>query len=194
MTAEAVRRTYRAYLDQLADELRDVVAEEFGGGLLGRVAGRGAKPVLEKIKREMHQQGRLLVAYAASEDDADRERLANEFVETNPVYKRYDGDRGDELEAELREHFREAAADLRPLIVSDADEFWAAMRETYSREEAEEIVERHFSQAQTFTKYRDGVFSSRTIGEKVIGVVETGERRLRDSIAEELARAYDGAS
>jgi hypothetical protein len=193
MTEQAVLEAYRSFLDRMTDEMGYVVGEQFGGGLVGRAAKRGVEPVMKRVRSEMGTQGEVVVAYAATladgEDDVDE--LERRFLETNPVYRRYDGDREDELREDLLEHFRTVGGDLAPLVTSPRDDFWAALRDEYSRDEAEAIVDRHFSQAETFREYRDGVFSSRTIADKVIGVVEEGETRLRDELHAELERVYE---
>ncbi len=191
MTKSAVAETYESYLTQLASELGEVVADEFGGGLLGKVAGRGAKPMLERIESEMHTQGELLVDYAAAEEPDEREHLRQEFLQTNPVYRRYEGDRTEELEDVLLTHFESAAEDLEPLVQSDSDDFWEAMQDAYTETEAKELFNRHFDQAATFKEYREGVFSSQTVGGKVIGIVEESENRLRETVFEDLEQAYE---
>lgn len=192
MTKRAVLETYREFLDRMTDEILDVVSEKAGDGLAGTVVRKSAKAVTGSIEEQMRDQGRVLVEYTAArvrgEDDLDAYR--REFIETNPVYVRYDGDEEDELEARLLDHFDRAASDLEPLVASETDDFWAALTEEYAREEAEGIVERHFDQAGTFKQYRDGVFRSQRVGNLVIEVVEEGERRFREQLFEELDRAY----
>lgn len=192
MTKRAVLETYRGFLDRMTDEILDVVAEKAGNGLAGRAVRKSAGAVTKKIEDQMHDQGRILVEYAATRvrGDGDLSPYRRRFLETNPVYVRYDGDDEDELEAQLLDHFDRAAADLQPLVASPTDDFWTALTEEYAREEAEAIVERHFNQAETFKQYRDGVFSSKRVGNIVIDVVESGEERFRNHLYEELDRAY----
>lgn len=192
MTKGAVLETYREFLDRMTDEVLDVVSEKAGDGLAGRAVRRGAKAVTGSIEDQMRDQGRVLVEYTAARvrGETDLDAYRREFLETNPVYVRYDGDEEAELEAELLGHFDRAASDLEPLVASETDDFWAALTQEYIREEAEGIVERHFSQAETFTQYRDGVFRSQRIGDLVIDVIEEGERRFREQLFEELDRAY----
>jgi len=195
MTKRAVLETYRDFLDRIAEEILDVVAERAGDGLAGRAVRRSAGVVTDRIQEEMHDQGQVLVEYTAAQVRGE-ENLASyrrEFLEMNPVYARYDGDREAELEAHLLEHFDEAAADLEPLVSSRTDDFWTALTEEYTRQEAETLLDRHFSQAETFEQYRDGVFSSRRVGDMVVGVLESGERRFRESLDDELDRAYGDA-
>jgi hypothetical protein len=192
MTKRAVLETYREFLGRLTDEMLDVVGEKAGGGLAGKALRRSAKAVTGKIEQQMQDQGRVLVEYTATrvrggDDLAAYER---EFLDTNPVYVRYDGDDEEQLEAHLLDHFDRAATDLEPLVASGTDEFWAALTETYDREEAERIVDRHFNQAETFKQYRDDIFGSQRIADLVIDVIETGERRFRDQLFEEIDRAY----
>lgn len=192
MTERTVLRTYRQFLEQLTDEMLDIVEAEFGGGLLGSVAKRGAKAATKRIQEEMEEQGRIVVAYATaiarkSEDSSQYERR---FLETNPVYRRYDGDDRQALEEHLLSHFRRVGSDLAPLVASERDDFWLALREEYTRAEAEDIVERHFNQAETFKRYDDGVFPSDRLGRRVITVIERGESRLRDDLYTEIDRVY----
>lgn len=193
MTEQAVLEAYREFLDRMTDEMLDVVEAEFGGGLLGRAVRTGAKSVLGGIRGEMRVQGRIVVEYAAARatGTGDVEQHERRFLETNPVYRRYDGERRNELRQHLLDHLRSVGDDLAPLIASERDDFWAALHEEYSQPEAEAIVERQFSQAETFTEYKDGIFSSQRIADRVITVVDEGERRLRAALYEELDRLYE---
>lgn len=192
MTKRTVLRTYQGFLDQLSDEMLDIVKEEFGGGLLGTVARAGVGTATRRIEEEMEKQGRIVVEYAAAishgDDTAQYERR---FLETNPVFRRYDGDRRAELEEHLLSHFRQVGTDLAPIVASDREDFWLAIRDEYSREEAEALVNRHFSQAETFKRYKAGVFPSAKLAERVVGVVDEGERRLREELYGEIERVYD---
>ena len=191
MTKRAVWQTYQEFLDEMTEEMLDIVAEEFGGGLLGKTARTGAKRVTSKIQNEMHEQGRLVVEYAALvANDEEDQAYEDRFLRSNPVYQRYDGSRKSELREELVSHFRRVSADLAPLVASPKDDFWEALRAEYTRSEAEEIVERHFNQSKTFQEYRDGIFTSERLGTKVLYVIEEGETRLRNSIYAELDRLY----
>lgn len=192
MTRRAVLETYRDILAGLSDEILDVVAEKAGSGLAGRVVRKSAGVVTDRIEDQMHEQGRVLVAYTAARvrGEADLSSYEREFLETNPVYVRYDGEAADQLERHLLDHFDAAAADLEPLVAAETDDFWTALSEEYTRPEAEEILDRHFSQAETFTQYRDGIFSSQRIGNVVIDVLETAEERFRERLSEDLDRAY----
>jgi hypothetical protein len=193
MTRDAVWRTYQEFLERMTEEMLDIVAETFGGGLSGKAVRAAAKRVTKSINDEMHDQGELVVDYAAAmaAGDADRRAYEREFLDTNPVYSRYSGDQTAELESHLLDHFEQIAADLAPLVAADADDFWTALREEYSRAEAERIVERHFSQAETFTQYQDGIFGSKRIGDKVIEIVDAAETQFKGELNEELADVYD---
>jgi hypothetical protein len=192
MTKHAVLSTYREFLDRLTDEMLDVVGEKAGGGIAGKAVRRSAKAVTGTIEEQMRDQGRILVEYTAARvrGEGSLSAYEREFLETNPVYRRYDGDDERQLERHLLDHFDQAAADLEPLVASDTDDFWTALTAAYSHEEARGIVERHFSQAETFKQYRDDVFGSKRIGDLVIDVIETGEQRFREELYEELDRAY----
>lgn len=192
MTRAAVWKAYQRFLQQASEEIIAVVGEEFGGGILGRTASVGVRKATKGIREEMRTQGEIVVQYAtAIAEGDDGHGYEEEFLETNPVYRRYDGDREGELRDDLLAHFRTIGTDLAPLVASPRDDFWEALREEYSREQAERIVSRHFSQAETFTKYRSGVFASEALGKRVIGVIDEGERRLRNDLVSELDRVYD---
>lgn len=192
MTKRAVLETYLEFLEEMSEEILDVVSEKAGGGLAGRAIKRGAGVVTERIEEQMREQGRVLVEYTAARvrGEGGLSAYEREFLDTNPVWNRYDGDGEAELRAHLLEHFEEAARDLEPLVAAETDDFWAALAETYTREEAEAILDRHFSQAETFERYRDGVFASKRVGNLVIDILETGEERFRDSLDAELDRVY----
>jgi len=192
MTKRAVLETYETFLERVSEEILEVVSEKAGGGLAGRAIKKSAGVVTGRIEEQMRDQGRILVEYTAARvrGEGGLSAYEREFLETNPVWNRYDGDGEAELRADLLDHFEDAASDLEPLVASETDVFWAALREEYTREEAEAILDRHFSQAETFERYRDGVFSSERIGNLVIDILETGEERFRDSLDAELDRVY----
>jgi hypothetical protein len=192
MTERAVLETYQEFLDRMTDELLDVAAEKAGSGLAGTAVRKSGELAAKKIKSQMQTQGRVLVEYTAARvaGEADLSEYREQFLETNPVYVRYDGDDEEELEDHLLGHFDRAAADLEPLVASETDDFWTALTEEYTRQEADAIVERHFTQAETFKRYREDIFSSGRISNLVIDVLETGEGRFRDHLADELDDAY----
>lgn len=182
---------YEDLLDRLSDEMIDVVEDEFGGRIIGKVAKTGAKAAFKKVEKDMQKQGEVVVAYAdAIAHDEATDELEREFLETNPVYKRYDGDDVAELERHLLTHFRQVGEDLAPLITSPHDDFWAALADEYEREETEQLVERHFSQAKTFKKYKGDLFRSQKIADKVITIVDRGEAQLREKLQDDIERAY----
>lgn len=189
MTKDAVWNTYREILERLTDEMLNVVEEEFGGGLVGKAIKKGTKSATKRIKKDMEKQGRIVVEYAAQENDGVR--YQREFLATNPVYQRYSGNERRELEEHLLSHFETVRADLAPLVSSETDDFWAALAEEYSREEATEIIERHFSQAETFERYKDDLFRSNKLGNKVITVLKEGENRLKKDLERQLDSTYD---
>lgn len=191
MTKEAVLTEYENLLDRLSDEMIDVVGDEFGGGLRGRVAKTGAKAAFKKVKSDMQTQGEIVVEYAdAIAHDRPTSQLERRFLETNPVYKRYSGPDEPELERHLLGHFNQVGKDLAPLITSNKRDFWAALAEEYDRSEAEQLLDRHFSQADTFKKYKGDLFRSQKIATKVINIVERGENRLRNELQTDIDRAY----
>lgn len=192
MTKRAVLETYNTFLGRVSEEILDVVSEKAGGGLAGRAIQKSAGVVTDRIEEQMREQGRVLVEYTAARvrDEGGLSAYEREFLETNPVWNRYTGDGEAELRSHLLGHFEEAASDLEPLVASETDDFWAALREEYTREEAEAILDRHFSQAATFERYQDGVFASRRVGDLVIDILETGEGRFRDSLDAKLDRVY----
>lgn len=192
MTKEAVWREYENLLDRLSSEMIDVVEEEYGGGLRGKVAKQGAKVAFKKVKSDMLTQGEIVVDYAdAVAHDRPTGELEQRFLETNPVYKRYKGNDKAELERHLLGHFEQVGKDLAPLITSDHDDFWAALAEEYEQAEAKELIERHFSQAQVFKRYKDDL--SIPNKDKVINIVDKGEQRLQQELQEDIRRAYAGS-
>jgi len=192
MTEQAVLETYEGFLDRMSDEILDVVAEKAGSGLTGRAVRKSADVVTRSIREQMAQQGEILVEYTAARvEGADSlERYRTRFLETNPVYDRYDGPDPERVESELLAHFDRAAADLEPLVASETDDFWEALADEYTRGEAEALLDRHFSQAETFTEYRDDLFRSERIGDLVIDVLETGEQRFRAQLEADLDAVY----
>lgn len=192
MTKSGVWSEYENLLEQLSDEMVAAVSDEFGGGLRGKVAQQGAKVTFKKIKKEMRVQGEIVVDYAAAiaRGDGNTRQLEQDFLDTNPVYQRYDGDDKAEVKQHLLTHFRAVGEDLAPLVASDREDFWEALREEYEKDEAKALIDRNFSQAETFMRYRGDIFPGEKIANKVIPIVETGETQLKQKLYEKIDRTY----
>lgn len=206
MSKEVVQRKYDAFLDRMGEKMVEAAEEEIGGdglvgSLIGKAAGVGARAKVMSIKDEMKTQGRIVVDYAEARADGDEDldRYERQFIKTNPVVNRYDGDETSELHDDLLQHFRSVGSDLAPLIEADVDPvtgtFYDALRSEYSREEAKAVIDANFEQASTFKKYSDDLtFDSPGIDQDtVIDIIETGEAELKKEIYAEIDRAYDGA-
>lgn len=193
MTKEAVWREYENLLDRLSSEMIGAVEEEYGGGLRGKAAKQGAKVLFKKVKSDMVTQGEIVVDYAdAVAHDRPTGELEQRFLETNPVYKRYKGNDRAELERFLLGHFEQVGKDLAPLITSNHNDFWAALADEYEQADAQELIERNFSQAMVFRKYKEDL--SIPNKDKVINIVEKGEQRLLQDLKQDVNRAYAGST
>lgn len=174
--------------------------------------GASIEESLEEMRRDMDAQCDVVIDYAAdvagdTANPADRvSAYRDDFLATNPVYQNFSGgtQQRDELEQHLLNHLTDVATDLAPIVSSEQD-FWPAMQQEYTYEEAEQILDKHFSQADTFKTYRDALnmtheetvkigFIEKTFEvdytDEAIRVIDEGEQYLQEQITDQLDNVY----
>jgi hypothetical protein len=187
------------------EELRpvSVVAPDFlpGNGvgklLIRPVIDDSAKEIEMGLKNELT----LVMDYAeerAWNDDTEATKYKRKFLESDIFFRHYEGNREDELEDALVRHFEEMAHDMTPLIRTDADGFWGAMREEYDKYEAEEILRHHFSFVEGVAEeFGDGVEMDTSIGpvgidytSEALRILPKVETKIRREAVDELDEVY----
>lgn len=187
------------------EELRpvSVVAPDFlpGNGvaklLLRPVIDDSAKEIEMGLKNELT----LVMDYAeerAWKDDTEATKYKRKFLESDIFFRHYEGNREDELEDALVRHFEEMAHDMTPLIRTDADGFWGAMREEYDKYEAEEILRHHFSFVEGVAdEFGDGVEMKTSIGpveidytSEALRILPEVETKIRREVVDEVDEVY----
>lgn len=165
--------------------------------LLRPVIDDSAKEIEMGLKNELT----LVMDYAeerAWKDNADATKYKRKFLESDIFFRHYEGDRKDELGDALVRHFEEMAHDMTPLIRSDADGFWGAMREEYDKYEAEEILRHHFSFVEGVAEeFGDGVEMKTSIGpvgvdytDEALRILPKVETKIRREVVDRLDEVY----
>lgn len=222
MTRAAVEEQFDRFFDEMVDFAKDEmsptrsmggVSIPVGDDIIKDVMGDQIAESMEEVQRDMEHQRDVVLSYAEDlADGADpgtaRAQYEDRFLRTNPVYKHHEpGQRREDLEEELLHHLDEVAADLAPIVDAPQDNFWEAMTATVPEyEEARMLLNKHFSQAETFRDYRRGINMEEEVrvGGSVFGttvevdytdeairVIDEGEAYLRSEIEDQLRDAYD---
>ena len=204
-----VRRHLYVFLERGAEhayeELRPLSVVRLGflpGNRFTKVVFR--RIVLGRIKEvEMSVKSSLALAMDYSEEIArgreqEADKYRRKFLESDILYTNYEGDRKDEMKEVLTRRFDEMAREMVPLVRADTDSFWEAMRESYAKQEAMELVAHHFSFVEKVVdEFGDGVSMTFSLGpfvfdytDEALRVLPIVERRLRYEILDELDEEY----
>ncbi|MDZ7687978.1 MAG: hypothetical protein U5J64_04500 [Halobacteriales archaeon] len=102
---------------------------------------------INEIEMKVKNELTLVMDYSeelARGEDGNAAKYRRKFLESDILYTNYEGDRSEELKDVMVQHFDEMARDMAPLVRADADGFWEATCEAYSKQEVEEIIKHHF--------------------------------------------------
>lgn len=173
MTREALRSGYEEFITDVID----IAYREFDvvGALRQGVTGSGSRVVSKLVKRSdlldravvrpelnayrdmLLEQFDYLLDYAAT--DNSFQTYAEDVIATDVYYDTLRPDlprsRREEIESELIEHHKQLGDRMRPLVESDQDEFWAAVRDAFNIEEAREFMNEEFGFTGPIVEYRD---------------------------------------
>ncbi|MDZ7688115.1 MAG: hypothetical protein U5J64_05210 [Halobacteriales archaeon] len=116
------------------------------------------------------------------------ENHADEFIENDAFYRNYEGERDDEFRDALVERLRETRDALAPVVESEKDEFWDAVREAYDREEAVEQLGKLFTATETAERFSEGIAMEIEVPVRSKNYTYTDESLRAFGVAEEKAR------
>lgn len=223
MSREAVETEFDLFFDEMIDFAKQEMSPTrtmsgitvpVADSTIKEVMGDQIEESMEEVQEDMEQQRDIVLNYAediaeGADSDTTRHQYEETFLQTNPVYKNYEGPREEELRTELLGHLDEVAEDLAPVIDAPEDDFWDAMTATVpTYEEARDLLNKHFSQAETFREYQSGIDMEDEVEvgksiftktftvdytDEAIRVIEEGEAHLRSDIDDRLQDAYDAA-
>lgn len=213
MTRQAVEQGFHEFVDDIVDRTYrefDVVAVLRGGtSVSGRLVSNLLKnapavertfvrPELRKYKRDVFDQIEVVLDYA-EDPDADPDEYRESMLSHDTYYDHIRDDLPAERKAEIADVLvgRQVALGdaARPLIESDEDEFWAAVEDKLTKEEAIDLVQSHFEFTEPARDYPNAFrFASRFDASEVLGnIFSLGVPSLRVDYTDEVVRAMHEA-
>jgi len=160
---------------------------------------------IEDIEVSVKNSLTLVMDYSeelARDGDADGKKYKRKFLKYDMHHNNYEGDRKKKLQKVLLSHFEKMAQDMVPLVRADTDDFWEAYARVYAKQEAEKMVENHFSfVGKVIREFSDELKMTFTVGpltfdytNEAIRVLPKIEERLRQELMEEIEEVYESES
>lgn len=130
------------------------------------------------------------------------ENYERRFLEYDMFYSNYEKSRGKkELRRDLVTRFDGLIDDLVPVLETGEPDFWRAVPNVYTEEEARELLDSHFSYMDTVEEYTDGITLSMTVGGRLIKteveytdeafrVLAVSEEEMKQKVGETVDEVY----
>jgi len=192
-------------LDEYAGFVAEVATDEFDTTNVVKIPGVSdarAKSMISSTMEKMEegQAKALRRQYSAALDAVDDgvEAHKEDFVENDAFYRSYEGDRDDEFREALVERLRETRDALEPVVETEEDDFWDAVREAYDHEEAAEQLSKLFTATETAEQFSDGIVmeidvpvgsGKYTYTDESLRSFGVAEERAEEKLAEEAKNA-----
>ncbi len=211
MTEEAVRKKLDKFVHTVAirslDELDPVnvldVDVNLPGDKIKSAMRDDIRQEMATVKARFQDQMGVAVDYSLAGNGSFDEHKA-EFLDVDVFYNSYEGN-GETEQAfrdDLAEYFRETSEGIRPLVESDEDEYWDAMVDSYTKEEAAEMLNAHFSRVDIVEKYKDDMVMEMELDtglpiekmeytDEAIRIFGLGEKAMRERVQKQLDKVYD---
>lgn len=210
MTEEAVRKKLDKFVHTVAiqslDELDPVNVLDVDVNLpsdkIKSAMRDDIRQEMATVKARFQDQMEVAVDYSlAGNGSFDEHR--DEFLEVDVFYNSYEGN-GETDQAfrdDLADYFRETSEGIKPLVDSEEDEYWDAMVECYTKEEASDMLDAHFSRADIIEKYKDDMVMEMELDtglpiekmeytDEAVRVFGVGEQVMRDRVQKQLDKVY----
>jgi hypothetical protein len=185
----------REKLDEYAESVAEVATDEFDTTNVVSIPGVSddrAKSMISSTMEKMEegQAKALRRQYSAAVDavGGDIEDHADDFIENDAFYRNYEGDRDDEFRDALVERLRETRDALSPVVGSEEDEFWDAVREAYDHDEAVDELGKLFTATETANRFSDGIIMEIDVPVGSGNYTYTDESLRSFGVAEEHAK------
>lgn len=211
MTEEAVRKKLDKFVHTVAikslDELDPVnvldVDVNLPGDKIKSAMRDDIRQEMASVKARFQDQMSVAVDYSlAGNGSFDEHR--KEFLDVDVFYNSFEGN-GETEQAfrdELTEYFEDTSEGIKPLVESDRDEYWDAMVASYTKEEASEMLDRHFSRVDIVEKYTDDMVMEMELDtglpiekmeytDEAVRVFGAGEEYMRERVQKQLDKVYD---
>ena len=158
--ADAVEHTYREFDVVAALEGTHGPGSDTIDRLLKRsdaLNRRVVRPELRAFRTDVIDQFDVLLEYVASGDDIEayREELLAADRYAQSMRDTLPRDRRERLRSRLLARQRRLGEAIEPIVAAEEDAYWAALLETFDREEALELVEERFTFTGPLREDRD---------------------------------------
>ena len=196
----------RDRLDGYAEYVAERATDEFKPTNVVNIPGvsdKRAKSMISSTmeKMEKGQAKALRRQYGAAVDavGGDVDEHAETFIENDAFYRNYEGDRDEEFRDALVDRLRETRDALAPVVESDEDGFWDAVRDAYDHEEAVDQLGKLFTATETAKRFSDGIVmeidvpvrsKNYTYTEESLRAFGVAENDARKKVAKEADEAY----
>lgn len=202
MTEEAVKQEFDDYIHEVATHAfheldpKNVVDIDVPADQIKPALRQDIRQEIIGIKSSFQSQLSLYIDAVTG----DRDKIFEKFLEEDVFYRNYHGDTKDELRNDLRNHFDEVVDNIQPLVESHQDDFWSAVEDSYSRQEATEALNTVFDRSSVVEKYRDGFDMEMSLDtglpietveytDEGFRVLKSGENHVKQIIENEVEEA-----
>ncbi len=211
MTEEAVRKKVDKFVHTVAiqslDELDPLnvldVDVNLPGDKIKSAMRDDIRQEMATVKARFQDQMEAAVDYSV-EGNGTFEEHRDEFLDVDVFYNSYEGngERKQEFKDDLTEYFETVSEGFEPLVESEEDEYWDAMVDSYTKEEAAEVLDAHFSRVDIVEKYTDDMVMEMELDtglpiekmeytDEAVRIFGVGEQTMRDRVHKQLDKVYD---
>jgi len=208
MTEKAVKKEFDGYVKSISlralDELDPsaVVEIDIPADRLKSILRDEIRQEMARVKSGFQEQTDLIIETAAKGEITDEDR--RKFLESDLYYSNYFGDseRKKQFGEELTEYFEDAVDSVKPLVESEHDSFWDCVKNVYEKDDAVELLKKHFRRSEILKKYTDEMVLTMALDtglpieeieytDESVRVFAEGEKHMRKRLEEQADLAYD---
>lgn len=208
MTEKAVKKEFDGYVKSVSlkalDELdpTQVVDVNLPPDRIKSLLRDEIRQEMARVKTGFQEQTDLIVETAAKGEVTEEDR--SKFLELDLYYTNYFGDeeRTEQFGEELSEYFESTVRNVAPLVASEEEDFWDAVKDIYDEDRAVEALQGYFSRSDILEKYTDEMVLTMALDtglpieeveytEESVRVFAEGEREMRGRIEDQAELVYD---
>lgn len=208
MTEKAVKKEFDGYVKSVSlkalDELdpTQVVDVNLPPDRIKSLLRDEIRQEMARVKTGFQEQTDLIVETAAKGEVTEEDK--SKFLELDLYYTNYFGDeeRTEQFGEELTEYFESTVRNVAPLVASEEEDFWDAVKDIYDEDRAVEALQGYFSRSDILEKYTDEMVLTMALDtglpieeveytEESVRVFAEGEREMRGRIEDQAELVYD---
>jgi hypothetical protein len=208
MTEKAVKKEFDGYVKSVSlkalDELdpTQVVDVNLPPDRIKSLLRDEIRQEMARVKTGFQEQTDLIVETAAKGEVTEEDK--SKFLELDLYYTNYFGDekRTEQFGEELSEYFGSTVRNVAPLVASEEEDFWDAVKDIYDEDKAVEVLQGYFSRSDILERYTDEMVLTMALDtglpieeveytEESVRVFAEGEREMRVRIEDQAELVYD---